>query len=60
MGRVAVHNGNTEPGGQDDQGDQDGQGRSILESLRKRICDGRERIMEVDLKYFFNSPLKQC
>ena len=43
QGLLAVQNGNPEAVEEDDgQG-----GRSILESLRKRICQGRERHMEV-------------
>ena len=43
QGLLAVQNGNPEAVEEDDgQG-----GRSILESLRKRICQGRVRHMEV-------------
>ena len=50
VGAQGPQNGNAEAVDEDDgQGD-----RSILESLRKRICQGRDRHMEVGfLKSFY-------
>ena len=64
QGLLAVQNGNAEAGVEDD-GQGDG---SILESLRKRICQGRERHTEVGFLNSFHrvffltpppSPVKQ-